>query len=126
MERKEFYGEIKKVIVGVIMAVAVICTTNVVRADSVSDITSSINSPNLVSGKWWSGFDTGDIYSLKSSYSTVYDGEVGVWFFTPSVGMPSTFYRTSSRIATIQLKENDPAEGDENELVRTYKGNLCS
>lgn len=112
--------KIKKSIIGAIIGAVAVCSipSMAIAATSKTDY---IDSPALVTNQWWSGFDHSQYYNLTSSYNEVEDGDVGVWFYTPSAGVTSDLSRDASRTVIIELKENDPGD-DENELVHTYNG----
>ena len=46
------------------------------------------DSPKTTAGSWWSGYDNDDITSLSGTSSSLYGGDVGVYFYASSVGMP--------------------------------------
>ena len=112
--------KIKNSIIGVIIGVVAVCSIPSM-AMAESSKTDYINSPQLVTNQWWSGYDYDEFHSVTVGFPQVYDGDVGVWFYTPSVGVTTGLARDTSRRAVIELKENDPGD-DENELVHTYTG----
>lgn len=82
-----------------------------------------IYSHDATAGSWYSGYDDNEFYRLTTSYKEVYGGNVGMYFYGTSIGMPKAFVKSTSREIVFQLKEEDPGN-DENELVRTYVGHF--
>ena len=110
----------KKNIIGAIIGAVVVCSIPSM-AIAANSVTEEFDSPQLMTNQWWSGYDYDQYYNVTSSYNQVYDGDVGVWFYTPSAGVTSNLVRSTSRRAVIELKEDDPGD-DANELVHTYTG----
>ena len=80
------------------------------------------DSPKTTAGSWWSGYDNDDITSLSGTSSSLYGGDVGVYFYTSSVGMPNGFVCSTSRTGEIELKEDDGSWFNENETARKTTG----
>ena len=110
---------IKKAITGCVVLSFVLSMFNVSFAQTTTSIW---NSPACTAGTWWSGYSEDEVISLTGTNSTVYGGDVGIYFYSSSVGMPSSFNYSSSRTALIELKEDDDSSGNTNEPARKYTG----
>lgn len=112
--------KIKKIIMSlVLIGVMVIGMCGAVSAKTTTGVW---NSPKTTAGSWWSGYDNDDITSLTGTSSSIYGGDVGVYFYASSVGMPNGFIRSSNRTGEIELKEDDSSWFDENETARKITG----
>ena len=115
-------SKLKRLIVGIVSAAVLLVGMRGV-AEGSNDI-EYYYTPIMTAGTWWSGYNS-QIVSVGSSWYELYGGDVGVTFVKSSVGLPSTFYRTITRMATVELKEDDPGT-NENELVATYSGRFSA
>lgn len=70
--------KIKKIIMSlVLIGVMVIGMCGTVSAKTTTGVW---NSPKTTAGSWWSGYDNDDITSLTGTSSSIYGGDVGVYF----------------------------------------------
>ncbi len=60
-------------------------------------------------------------HSLTSTQQAVYGGDVGVYFQSNNVGLSSSFVRSMSRYAHVQLWEYDTTFLNADEHARSYK-----
>ena len=109
----------KKIFFCILVALLLVGSTISVKA--AEKLSAYIYSSAATTGSWYSGYDTDTFYNMSSSFSEVYGGDVGMYFYTTSVGMSKAYVRSNSRTVEIQLKEEDPG-CNENELVRKYIG----
>lgn len=107
----------KNLFFSTIIALLIACVAIPVNAQEL--LSSSYYSNTAIAGTWYSGY--GDKYcNMTTSYGQVYGGDVGMYFYETSVGMPKSFVKSNSRTVEFELKENDP--GNTNEVARKYIG----
>ena len=111
--------KLKKIVAG-ILGVLVMVTT-VSNTAWATDVSSRYSLPALPAGSWWSGFGNGQLASLTASNIYVYEGDVGMYFYTTGVGLSSAFVHSSGRTVEIKLMEGDEGS-DASETARTYRG----
>ena len=76
--------------------------------------------PNKMSGQALAGsWHTDPTYSISSSYSQIYGGDVGVYYHTANYGLSSAFVESTSRTVTINLYETDSSSSTR---ARGYTG----
>lgn len=113
----------KKILVSMLIAIFVVGSAISVSARE--KLSNYIESSAVTAGSWYSGYDNDNFYNMSSSFKEVYGGDVGMYFYTTSVGLSKAFVKKNTRTVVIQLKEEDPGN-DENELVRTYVGHFST
>lgn len=73
--------------------------------------------PAMTAGAWWSGYNSGHIYDLACSKSSLKGSDIAIYIYYSEVGMPETFDTDESRNCTIEVKENDAGGINTNELA---------
>lgn len=93
--------------------------TVVVPVSASDDIvqTDYIESEQGTSASW----HTESIAHLTSNLSNVCGGDMGVWFYTPEVGLQDSFHKSESRKVYIECYEDD-GQSNSPELARKYTG----
>lgn len=82
-----------------------------------AEVTSSLlESPTCTAGKY---ADT-EAGSITSTLGSVYGGDMGIWFYTPTTGLQSSFKRDLSRTAYMSCYESDGSENNDC-LARKYE-----
>ena len=107
----------------VVLALVVTMTTGTVWADMA--LSQLKTSPSVTTGSWWSGYDKSQIVTMTTTVDNVYSEHVGLQFnMSNCVALPSGLSPSTYRQITIEVKEEDSAEGNANETVRKYKGDF--
>lgn len=86
-----------------------------VFASSTNPVTTSLYySTSGRAGEWHSE----SVHTLSSTQDEIYGGDAGIWTYIASVGLSTSFHRSTSRYATYQCLEQDVFESLH---FRTYK-----
>lgn len=118
------------VTMAVIMAVTCSFSVSASREPIITDSEIMLASANYESEMHYSEtMQTGsatefDVIVIDTSYDEPYSGDVGIYFYRTSVGLPESFIYSTERTGTIELMEEDAWSSSD--LVAIYTGSFST
>lgn len=123
-ERKTIYEISKKILVSMLIAIFVVGSAISVSARE--KLSNYIESSAVTAGSWYSGYDNDNFYNMSSSFKEVYGGDVGMYFYTTSVGLSKAFVKKNTRTdgiyqpTTYTCTYTNPECVENNSIVELY------
>ncbi|MGI6744940.1 MAG: hypothetical protein ACOX45_01970 [Acutalibacteraceae bacterium] len=91
-----------------VVFIVVILSSIIILPANAAGYTSEFQSSAATAGSWKSD----STHNVSTTFSKIYGGDVGIWFYMANAGLSNAFVRSTSRNAYVELLEKDPLVND--------------